>query len=174
MPNGFIVRTVLEATLLDVSPVNYGAYVQATSGVRAALRSAPDAIRAKLNVRDDSGDCEDGQHFDSDLDDCVDNDDDSDWDDRSEDYRCAYRCLRCSERSLQHQTSLSEDDKLARSMQPTKTDPRLSDSEFAAVEAKRCMYRCAEHRAIGHYSTSLQEDDLDARAQKLLLSYRAR
>jgi HK97 family phage prohead protease len=185
MPDGSIVRTVLEAEIFDVSPVNFGAYTQATSGVRAALRSAPAEILARLNVRSDDSEDDDpsdhpGQHWDDEesawVDDSEsgDDDDSSDWDDRSTDFKCQYRCQQCSERTLNHLSNLAEDNPDARSKRFTKSDPRLSDSEFATVEAKRCSFRCAECRAIGH-GYSISEDDQDARAAHLhLLGMRLR
>ena len=47
--NGQIVRTVLKATLIDVSPVTFPATDATTTGVRSlALRNAPAALRKKL------------------------------------------------------------------------------------------------------------------------------
>jgi len=85
--NGDIIRTVLKADLVDVSPVTYPAYPDATSGVRASLRSCPANLRAKL-VRDsdDDGHCDpDSSDFDPDED-CDDIED-----------RCECTCESCSE-----------------------------------------------------------------------------
>lgn len=87
--NGDIIRTVLKATLIDVSPVTYPAYPDATSGVRASLRSCPADLRSKLTKRDDDTDDDDD---DDDLD-CEGEDAD---DPRCED-RCQCRCKACSE-----------------------------------------------------------------------------
>jgi HK97 family phage prohead protease len=76
--NGQIIRTVLEATLFDVSPVTFPAYPDATSGVRAAtLRSCPANLRSKLK----------GDADDIDLDDADDDDDIED--------RCDCDCAAC-------------------------------------------------------------------------------
>lgn len=53
---GQIIRTVLKAELLDVSPVTFAAYPDATSGVRASLKSCPAYLRAQLNRRDEDED----------------------------------------------------------------------------------------------------------------------
>jgi len=82
--NGDIIRTVLEAQLFDVSPVNFGAYPDATSGVRTSLRSAPASIRAILKggksvlglddpddlSTPDDPDTPDDQDVEDDLNDC--------------------------------------------------------------------------------------------------------
>jgi HK97 family phage prohead protease len=107
MPNGEIIRTVLEAALFDVSPVTFPAYLDATSGVRAALRSAPDAIRAKLSVRDDSEDDDPddhpGQNWDEDLEQWVDDDDENE--------RCACSCAACR---AAHPNAVNEDELASR------------------------------------------------------------
>lgn len=74
--NGDIIRTVLKATLIDVSPVTYPAYPDATSGVRASLHSCPADLRSKLSKRDDEDDdneC-DPDDPDYDPDECDDED----------------------------------------------------------------------------------------------------
>ena len=98
--NGQIIRTVLDATLFDCSPVTFPAYPDATSGVRASLRSAPAAIRAKLKRDEDDEDEEDDPaHPDPDYD----NEDDED--DEGDDCRCVCRgcrdgyCALCSDES---------------------------------------------------------------------------
>jgi hypothetical protein len=96
--NGQIVRTVLNATLFDVSPVTFPAYPDATVGVRTiALRNAPSEIRAKLRDiadgqidSDDDADDEDGCGCDCDQcedGDCADCSNEDCEDDRCE--RCA-------------------------------------------------------------------------------------
>lgn len=86
-PNGTYIRTVLKAELFDVSPVTFPAYPDATSGVRASLRSAPaairEAIKAKSKKRDD---------LDEDIDPACDPDDPAfdplaDCDDEEQDSR---------------------------------------------------------------------------------------
>jgi len=72
--NGNITRTVLKAELFDVSPVTFPAYPDATSGVRASLRSAPAAIRAKLKRDDDDEDIPHDPDYDGDQDDDEDDD----------------------------------------------------------------------------------------------------
>jgi len=116
--NGDIVRTVLVADIFDVSPVNFGAYPDATSGVRAALRSAPESIRAKLKDE-------------LDLDDSDDDDDDSDADDdeddESDEDRCNYRCAEC------------------RSAHP-KTDWPDAAAPASDADTVNCAFRCASCR----------------------------
>jgi HK97 family phage prohead protease len=177
MPDGSILRTVLAASLFDVSPVNFGAYPDATSGVRAALRSAPDAIRAKLNVRnseDDDPDDHIGQHWDAEQGEWADDDDSDDSDDdESEDFRCSYRCMACRSAELAHLSNLAEDNPAARSKKITRAKSNLSEDDLMQ-EAKRCAFRCDACRSLlsGHFPTALAEDDADVRAHAHLLSLR--
>jgi len=85
--SGQIIRTILEAELLDVSPVTVPAYPDATSGIRASLRSCPAELRSKIrrSADDDDIDCDpDSPDYDPQDDDC----------DSSED-RCDCRCEQC-------------------------------------------------------------------------------
>ena len=79
--NGNIIRTVLKATVFDVSPVTFAAYPDATSLVRANLRSCPLNLRSKLSKRDeddDDGHCDpESPDYDEDADDCEDEDRDT-------------------------------------------------------------------------------------------------
>jgi HK97 family phage prohead protease len=89
--NGDIIRTVLQADLFDVSPVTFPAYPDATSGVRASLRSCPANLRAKLK-RSDNDDDDDS---DDDLDDIC-NPDSPDYDESADcEDRCSCRCESC-------------------------------------------------------------------------------
>lgn len=94
--DGTIVRTILEADLFDVSPVTFPAYPDATSGLRASLRSCPTDIRCKLKC-DDLNDAEgeeendyrpecdpESDDYDPDAD-CSGDDDDEEEDDRRRD-----------------------------------------------------------------------------------------
>jgi uncharacterized protein len=57
--DGTPIRTVLDAELLDVSPVTYPATLNTTSSAtEMALRNAPASVREKLNVRDDDDPCD--------------------------------------------------------------------------------------------------------------------
>lgn len=49
--SGLEIRTVLAATLYDVSPVTYPAYAQATSGVRCLPADVPVEVRSRLESR---------------------------------------------------------------------------------------------------------------------------
>jgi HK97 family phage prohead protease len=166
-PDGTYLRTLKKVILYEGSILtgNPAAY----PGTSVDLRSCPIAIRSKLK-RSDSSDCEDGQHFDSDLDDCADNDDDTD-----DDYRCAFRCSACRSADMVHMTNLAEDDPSARSKKITRAKSNLSEDDLME-EQQRCAYRCAACRSLlgGHFPTALAEDDADARAQQLILSLRRR
>ena len=77
--DGQLVRTLLEVELHEISVVSFPAY-KASS---VSLRSCPPALRS-LAKRDDDDGCPDGKHYDEDLDECVDDDenrDDGDDDD---------------------------------------------------------------------------------------------
>lgn len=177
--NGNVIRTVLEAELFDVSPVNFGAYTQATSGVRAALRSCPLDIRAKLNLRDDDDECDDGQLYDTELGECVDDDQEGDnWDSRSEHFRCLYRCSACQNAEYTHLSNLTEDDPAARSKRKpvTKTKTNLSEDDLMQ-QATRCAFRCQACRSLlaSHFPkpNAVNEDDPTARAHAHLLHLRS-
>jgi HK97 family phage prohead protease len=145
LSDGTIVRTVLEAALLDVSPVNYGAYTQATSGVRAALRSCPVGLRSKITVRDlddsldieqssddEDDDCPEGQVYSEEDDECVPDDD------RSMTYRrCAYRCS-------QHRSADAGWDQIA----------GFADDD----DAVRCGARCGRCERCLAMHSNLDED----------------
>ncbi|MGA8303102.1 MAG: HK97 family phage prohead protease, partial [Thermoplasmata archaeon] len=95
--NGVIVRTVLEAQLFDVSPVTFPAYPDATSQVRAALRSCPLDLRGKLKLRSEDDDICDGLDTDDPRYDELDCDERSKRDDGAsvEESRCACQGIRC-------------------------------------------------------------------------------
>jgi uncharacterized protein len=60
--DGTPIRTVLDADLIDVSPVVFPATLTTTSGTRSiALRNAPAFVLEKLNVRGDESDDEDDE-----------------------------------------------------------------------------------------------------------------
>jgi uncharacterized protein len=95
--DGGVIRRVLQADLYDVSPVTYPAYPDATSGLRASLRSCPADIRCRINrddLNDDDDDSdyedyrpecdEDSEDYDPDAD-CPGQDDDDDDDNEEED-----------------------------------------------------------------------------------------
>jgi HK97 family phage prohead protease len=86
---GQLVRTLLEVELHEISVVSFPAY-KASS---VSLRSCPPALRS-LAKRDDD-DCPDGQHYDEDLDECV--DDDEDRDDGDDDEDCPCDCGPCED-----------------------------------------------------------------------------
>jgi uncharacterized protein len=173
---GALTRVINDVQLFEITLTAFPAY-EATSV--AISRSA----RAKLNLRDDSGDCEDGQDL-NDSGDCVDNDDDetSDsndlWGDESEDYRCSYRCLACRSAAHAHLSNLAEDDPSARSKKITRAKSNLSEDALIQ-EQQRCAYRCAACRSLlgGHFPApnAVNEDDQSARAAHLhLLGMRLR
>jgi len=151
MPDGSILRVVLEAQLFDVSPVTFPAYLDATSGVRASLRSAPDAIRAKLSKRDGSEDDDPndhpGQHWSDAESEWVDDDDDSD-DLRS----CAYRCAqhRSSEAGRDQIVGFADDDNEVR----------------CAMRCGSCSECRSAHSSIAKDDSS--EDDVRAQHRRLL------
>jgi hypothetical protein len=166
-PDGSYLRTLKKVILYEGSILtgNPAAY----PGTSVDLRSCPIAIRAKLK-RSSDDECEDGQHYDADLDDCVDNDaddtgdddDETEWSNRSAAFRCAWRCLSC--RSAHSNTGIQEDDPSARSKrqkQPTKT------------QLSRCAEQCQECRDSSHYTWkdfSGFADDSSKRAHRHLLS----
>jgi HK97 family phage prohead protease len=165
LPDGTPLRTVLVADVFDCSPCTFPAYPDATTGLRAALRSAPADIRARLSVRDDSDQCEDGQHYDSDLGECVSDDDDSD-DSDSDDRSMSYR--RCSFRCAQHRDIDAGWDQIA----------GFADDDDSVRCQARCAMRCGscERCVAMHSNVGLGEDDPmeteTARAYKHLLSLR--
>lgn len=178
-PDGTYLRTLKKVILYEGSILtgNPAAY----PGTSVDLRSCPISLRKKLSKRD-SGDCGDGQHYDSDLDDCVDNDlddgtGDDDWDDESEDYRCSYRCSACRSAQHVHLTNLAEDDPAARSKKIARSQSNLSKDDLME-EQQRCAYRCAACRSLlgGHFPApnAVNEDDETARAHAHLLSLRRR
>jgi uncharacterized protein len=91
--DGTPIRTVLDADLIDVSPVVNPATLDTTSGVRAALRSAPAAIRAKF-LRD-IGDGEVNPASDPD----DDTDDDEDCECDCDACQMDDRCKQCDRES---------------------------------------------------------------------------
>jgi HK97 family phage prohead protease len=174
-----LIRTLVSVQLYEGSIVGNPAYPNTV----ADLRSCPMSLRGKLSARDlGDGLDTDYSSLDSDGDDCEDDPDGvgcddtgADWDDRSIHYRCAYRCQRCQQRSMSHASNLDEDDPMqaARSMQPTKRDPQLSEAEYQQIESKRCAFRCQRCLRDCHYPTAVAEDDVDARAHRELLRARS-
>lgn len=61
--NNQVIRRVLKANVFDVSPVTYPAYPDATSGIRASLRSCPADIRSRITRNDDDLDEDDEDDY---------------------------------------------------------------------------------------------------------------
>jgi uncharacterized protein len=156
-PDGTYLRTVKKAVLYEGSILtgNPAAY----PGTSVNLRNLPSSLRAKLNLRDDSGQCEDGEHYDNDLGECVD-DDDSDSDDDAE-RSMSYR--RCSFRCSQHRDIDAGWDQIA----------GFADDDDAVRCSVRCAMRCGRCERCQAMHTSLQEDgpsedDIRAAHRRLL------
>jgi HK97 family phage prohead protease len=64
-----VIRTVLKATVRDVSPVTSPAYLDATSGVRVSLRNCPWSLRGKIKADKVQRD-EDNPEQDADVTEC--------------------------------------------------------------------------------------------------------
>jgi uncharacterized protein len=143
-PDGTYLRTVKKAVLYEGSILtgNPAAY----PGTSVNLRNLPSSLRAKLNLRDDSGQCEDGQHYDSDLGECVD-DDDSDSDDDAE-RSMSYR--RCSFRCSQHRDLDAGWDQIA----------GFADDDDSVRCQARCAMRCGSCERCLAMHSNLQEDNL--------------
>jgi hypothetical protein len=171
---GNLTRVIKDVQCFEVTLTAFPAYdktsVAISRSARAKLRSKRDDDPCNPNSESyDPDSCDD---LDINMGSDDEDGDDTDWSDRSASERCAYRCRRCAAHSNE---GIQEDDPDARSKRFTKKDPKLSDAEYAKVEATRCSHRCSECRAIGHgYPTAVAEDDEDARAAKHLLSLRSR